>query len=138
MIDTTRYLFRGKRVDNGEWVEGFPYIESGCSGDISFAYIVIGAYESNHGLEIEEAYEVIPETVGMYTGLTDKNGVRIFEGDILVEDGHHFVVQWDDTWAKYRLRHNRRAYQYPEWNRGVKMVHVGNIHDNPELMEAEK
>ena len=114
-------LFRGKRVDNGEWVYGDLIHHDG--------YVAI--WDKN--VSYVGDFEVIPKTVGQYTGLTDKNGNKIFEGDILEQDvvqsgtPHREFVEWD-----YDLLGNR----YDEWSAFFEII--GNIHDNPELLEVEK
>ena len=145
-------LFRGKRTDNGEWVEGY-YIRASCS-EIEAVIIPARSFaELNRTLrlEVDEWWEVDPSTVGQYTGLTDKNGKKIFEGDIVrgrhwtsyndknPEDFHLWRVDWseksglitfvDSPTTKARMSiHDFADFEEVEV--------IGNIHDNPELLEV--
>ena len=125
-------LFRGKRIDNGEWVEGNLFV----SDTDGRTHILVGSRR----FTIE--WEVDPSTVGQFTGLTDKNGKRIFEGDILRRAYHpneDMIVEWHDG----RFVFYRRIYPKDYGHESLvccqqtvdRLSIIGNIHDNPELLE---
>ena len=134
-------IFRGKRTDNGQWAQGSLLAEG------SRVEIIRGTC-NNVGIE---SVEVIPETVGQYTGLTDKSGTKIFEGDIvqvistLSDNGKHIVVRFDGKrggWLPFANGDGCGCCEYetyaPNGDGVVDCVElVGNIHDNPELLGAE-
>ena len=120
-------LFRGKRTDCGEWVtDSETYIKDGD-----------GIWLSDENLNV---VTVIPETVGQYTGLTDKNGVKIFEGDIVerVSDGERAVISWLKYSACFGLSFGGWCCGFDNYDDNLPSDFevIGNICDNPELLEG--
>lgn len=145
-----RCLYRGKRIDNGEWAEG-NLIQNSDAED-GWEAIIIPAKNSNmftkhikHGygdLGYENWYRVDPATICQCTGLKDKNGKLIFENDIMEahidedfpEDVSRFKVEWNGKgWVENHPDGVDREYLDDFDTEHFKVV--GNIFDNPELLE---
>ena len=141
-------LFRGRRTIDGEWV---------CGGLISYEQYCCILSREQDMRPVDEPYldhftgcfdgyatPIIPETVGQYTGLTDKNGKKIFEGDILSayfdeeypENETRTVVVWHDI--GFYLCYEGRIFDLFEAEDAACFEVVGNVHENPELMEASE
>ena len=130
-------LFRGKQTDNGEWIEGAysPFHLNFGEREEKPHIIIISDDEDIDGLWCE----VIPETVGQYTGLTDKNGVKIFEGDIVSlvkHDGLIYKVVYVP--CRYELVNSKGVNCFVlDIYKSENIEVIGNIHDNPELLGGE-
>ena len=144
-------IFRGKRVDNGEWVEGGSLLQflmiGGCK-KMSIAPRGTKPHIKKDG-QVIQAEEIFPETVGQYTGLTDKNGTRIFEGDIVKITGFHTTAiaavkygspsEKSRSWGWYFDDNNGHTYflESQAFCKDYNAIIIGNIHDNPELLKGE-
>ena len=138
--------FRGKRVDNGEWVYGYYYTQI-----ITHA----GNRKSrDHFMRTEQniRYEVDPDTVGQYTGLKDKNGKEIYEGDIVELTNTYkgmntksiveidfidftFAGKWKEEYSPSGYMYNPLgSYNFPI----VTIEVIGNIYENPELLKEDR
>ncbi len=139
-----KILFRGKYSGTGEWVEGFLI-------DVDKEYAIIRAI----GKDGKGCYDyfVSPDSIGQYTGLTDKNGRKIFEGDILqgfwYGEGVRAKVVWIDEAATFGILYSFRksgektAWLNSSWYKFTSESPyfpeiIGNIHDNPELLEVSE
>ena len=125
-------LFRGKTFDNENWIEGSLIVGRDLeSGELIYLISPLSAYYT-------EVKKVMPETVGQFTGLTDKNGTKIFEGDIVQHDFgadqigvQYAVVEYDTKYASFMIK---PIYDWMFCDKNDCEV-IGNIHDNPELLK---
>lgn len=138
-------LFRGRRLDNGEWVEGIAFPHDGAQCSILYQHPADGSLAG---------YEVNPSTVGQFTGLTDKNDRKIFEGDVVevrtqdtgrlrraeIRFGEFADINSDEEcYIGFYIAFDgvtTTACQLKECTNFVEII--GNIHDNPELLGGAK
>lgn len=143
-------LFRGKWRYNGEWVEGHYVKALDMYGrEIHVIFESTATFYSDG--ETSGFILVDPETICQYTGLTDKNGKKIWENDIL-HNGNYFVVKWNAPCARFDIVLNNlynipigkwepmicdwKNNDFKEYRKAVDYEVIGNIFDNPELLEV--
>lgn len=124
--------FRGIRLDNGDWAVG-SYIDTELNDSIYHSIVPYG--------RLEPVVQVDPETVGQFTGIKDKNGREVYENDIVLQQ------QYGGGKGKMVVRFEKGAFivGYHQWNcvktkpmlLNGRCEVIGNIHDNPELLETE-
>ena len=119
-------LFKAKRIDNGEWVEGD--LERTKYDDVIWIVDVRG----------EKCYRCDSDTICQYTGLTDKYGKKIWENDIveLPDEEGYFTCKWEEDAARFVMNGDGLTVNFDiYWSYQTEVA--GNIFDNPELLEVE-
>jgi uncharacterized phage protein (TIGR01671 family) len=141
------YKFRGKRPFNGGWVYGFLMDWEGKRPSI---FVQNGDVDEETGDVDYIDYTVDPETVGQYTGLHDKNGKEIYEGDILRlwrsvgekgqlrgEYAYLLPVEYCELWTQFVVVDKPNKIQMGIWQEFGAFEVIGNIYKNPELLGGD-
>ena len=121
-------IFRGQRADNGEWVYGF-------------LTKMWGEYHIVDGNNENSAYEVIPETIGQYTGIINKNGKKVFEGDVVEYAGSCGEIVFVERRGAFMSNEKDMYCEWlsnlPQYGTGIMEI-IGNIYDNKEILEGKE
>lgn len=124
-------IFRGKRKDYGKWIEGY-YLHQNKRKFVNETHYIVsvdGFY-----------YSIDPSTVCQHTGLTDKNGRKIFEGDIVERGGRIWLVEYSNKYGQFMM--TTYTEKGISWSRSFDLIPpdwcevIGNIYDNPELLKG--
>ena len=135
-------LFKAKRKDNSEWVEG-DLIQN-IFGGMKRMWISSESYDKERLRSVHKyitewrGIEIDPDTICQYTGLTDKNSRKIWENDILElpgEDGY-FTCEWEEDTARFVMNGDGLTVDFDNYW-GYQTEVVGNIFDNADLLEVE-
>lgn len=149
-MTNTEIKFRGKRIDNGEWVCGF--LIAAQYDDINAAGILIAEHNPTTGFRAHAIHNVIPETIGQYTGIRDAEGEKIYKGDIFgnqfdggtgnrVVEFHEGCFVLVNSKGRKRFITTSKNASFHGWfecgtgsSQYAPFVKLGNIYENPELL----
>lgn len=143
--------FRGRNIETGEWVYGHLfYFDDGRHFISPTGTDVVGGYggaPAKYRLENLVCFEIVPETVGQSTGLKDRNGVEIFDGDVVQAEQYltttipvriNGIVKYSDRYTMFYLDNGSERHDLYMQSLGGSIYNfevIGNIYENPELLE---
>ena len=124
-------LFRGWNKKNKKWLYGYYFAYRG--------YHFISPDEKVNPLDTYEDYVIDADTVGQYTGLKDAKGKRIFEGDIIVDEAHPYIIQYHEEYSQFVAvpKPDVTIAFYQQWVNERGFVVIWNVHENPLPIKTE-
>lgn len=124
-------LFRGWNKKNKQWLYGYYFVYRGEH--------FIAPDDKVNPLDTYKDYVVDADTVGQYTGLTDANGVKIFEGDIIVDEAYPYIIQYHEEYSQFVAvpKPDVIIAFYQQWVNERGLVVIGNVHEKSELIKTD-
>ena len=132
--------FRGQRVDNKKWVYGYyfktPLTDEATGSSHEDGWFFLCGRERHCIAQNNCVYEVIPETVGQYIGVKDRNNKEIYELDMVIIEDCIAIIQWENETCRFviNLIHENLIYDFDN-TYGKELEIVCYMYDNPELLE---
>ena len=128
-MEKREILFRGWNKKNKKWMYGYYLVNRGEH--------FISPDDKVNPLDTYEDYVIDADTVGQYTGLKDAKGVKIFEGDIIVDEAYPYIIQYHEEYSQFVAvpKPDVTIAFYQQWVNERGLVVIGNVYEDKELMK---
>lgn len=130
-MEKREILFRGWNKKNKKWLYGYYLVNRGEH--------FISPDEFVNPLASYEDYVIDADTVGQYTGLKDAKGVKIFEGDVIVDESYPYIIQYHEEYSQFVAvpKPDVTIAFYQQWVNERGLVVIGNVYEDKELIEKD-